>query len=467
MVRYKKDGYGYLINTCIVIGEFILLNLLFYVTLKISDDFLVKEVLKQKRLLFFALNVGYLPALFIRYRKFHEQRIVFVHSLIQHTFEISVIFFLTFSTLLIILKIEDLSRFFLFSFCATFFFVLSAWWLLAWCCLKIYRKAGYNFKNVLFVGGGDNIQLLTSNLLSEDNYGYRIVGCFAQKAPDFLPSSLYLGSQEQVFCYLETHNVDELYCSLDDNNMETIINLSNYCDNRFIRFFYVPALTPLLARHMKMEMIGSSPVMANRQEPLNNFFSRLLKRSFDILLSGVMLILSPLWFIPIAIAVKLSSPGPVLFKQLRTGEEGKDFWCYKFRSMRMNSDSDKLQATRDDPRKTKVGDFLRRTNLDEFPQFINIFKGDMSVVGPRPHMLKHTEDYSHLIDKYMVRHYVKPGLTGWAQVNGYRGETKENWQMAKRVEFDIWYLENWSFWLDLKIIAQTGYKMFKHDENAF
>jgi putative colanic acid biosynthesis UDP-glucose lipid carrier transferase len=157
----------------------------------------------------------------------------------------------------------------------------------------------------------------------------------------------------------------------------------------------------------------------------------------------------------------------VLFKQLRTGKNGKDFWCLKFRSMRVNAASDTQQATRNDPRKTRVGDFLRRTNLDELPQVFNILMGDMSIVGPRPHMLKHTEDYSKQIDKYMVRHYVKPGLTGWAQVNGFRGETKEEWQMRKRVEYDIWYLENWSLWLDLKIIYRTGYNMLHKEENAF
>ena len=156
--------------------------------------------------------------------------------------------------------------------------------------------------------------------------------------------------------------------------------------------------------------------------------------------------------------IKLTSRGPIFFKQKRSGEDGKEFWCYKFRSMRVNADADSRQATRNDPRKTYVGELMRRTNIDELPQLINVFLGDMSLVGPRPHMLVHTAQYSALIDKYMLRHQIKPGITGWAQVTGYRGETKELWQMEGRVQRDIWYMEHWTFWLDISIILRTIWK---------
>ncbi|MDE5930840.1 MAG: sugar transferase, partial [Muribaculaceae bacterium] len=158
---------------------------------------------------------------------------------------------------------------------------------------------------------------------------------------------------------------------------------------------------------------------------------------------------------------------PVYFKQERTGYRGNSFYCYKFRTMKVNASADNCQATRHDPRKTRVGDFLRKTSLDELPQFINVWKGDMSIVGPRPHMLKHTKEYSELIDRYMVRHMVKPGITGWAQVNGYRGLTDELWKMERRVEFDTWYIENWTFFLDLKIMVRTVINAIKGESNAF
>ena len=209
------------------------------------------------------------------------------------------------------------------------------------------------------------------------------------------------------------------------------------------------------------------PLLTVRRNPLKKRFNRGLKRGFDIVFSSVFLCFYPLIYLPIAITIKLTSPGPVYFKQKRTGYRGEDFWCYKFRTMHVNRDADNVQATRNDSRKTRFGDFLRRTSLDELPQFINVFKGDMSVVGPRPHMLRHTEEYTQLVDQYMVRHLVKPGITGWAQVNGYRGLTDEVWKMAKRVEYDVWYIENWSFALDMKIIVRTVLNAIHGEDNAF
>ena len=245
------------------------------------------------------------------------------------------------------------------------------------------------------------------------------------------------------------------------------MTLTRFAEKNVIRFFIIPSMTPYLHRRLHYDSLGSVPILSIRPEPLENPLNAALKRVFDILFSGLFLLFFPLILIPVAIAVKISSPGPVFFKQKRTGLRGKDFYCYKFRTMRVNDDSDRQQATKDDPRKTKVGDFLRRTSIDELPQFWNVFKGDMSVVGPRPHMIKHTEDYSKLIDSYMLRHLVKPGITGWAQVNGYRGETKELWQMAKRVQYDVWYIENWDFFLDLKIIYLTIANALRGEKNAY
>jgi putative colanic acid biosynthesis UDP-glucose lipid carrier transferase len=193
----------------------------------------------------------------------------------------------------------------------------------------------------------------------------------------------------------------------------------------------------------------------------------MIKRIFDIVVSLIALLFTILIFPIIWIIIKIQSPGPIFFKQVRTGLDGKNFVCYKFRSMHVNKDADTLQATKDDPRKFPFGNFIRKTNIDELPQFWNVLRGDMSIVGPRPHMLAHTEQYDRLIDKYMVRHFVKPGITGWAQVTGFRGETRELWQMEGRVERDIWYIQHWSFWLDLRIIWLTAKTIFKRDEKAY
>jgi exopolysaccharide biosynthesis polyprenyl glycosylphosphotransferase len=199
--------------------------------------------------------------------------------------------------------------------------------------------------------------------------------------------------------------------------------------------------------------------------PVVSNFNR--KRTFDILFALMVIVTLLSWLIPlIAILIKLDSKGPVFFKQLRTGKNGKPFYCLKFRSMKLSADADSKQASKNDSRITPLGAFLRKTSLDELPQFFNVLVGDMSIVGPRPHMLKHTEDYCQIIHNYMVRHTVTPGITGLAQVKGYRGETKETTAMINRVNADIWYIKNWSFYLDIKIIVLTFMQVFKGHENA-
>jgi putative colanic acid biosynthesis UDP-glucose lipid carrier transferase len=207
-----------------------------------------------------------------------------------------------------------------------------------------------------------------------------------------------------------------------------------------------------------------------REAPLDEIVNKRAKRVFDIIFSSLILgTIFPIVYIISALAIKLTSRGPIIFKQLRNGEDGKPFICYKFRTMRVleQSVSDSQQAVPDDPRMTWVGKILRRTNFDELPQFWNVLKGDMSVVGPRPHMLKHTEDYRKIIGSYMVRHFVKPGVTGWAQVNGFRGATETSEKMERRVHYDVYYIEHWSFSFDLEIIGKTIVKMFTGDKNAY
>lgn len=202
--------------------------------------------------------------------------------------------------------------------------------------------------------------------------------------------------------------------------------------------------------------------------PQDQLYNRYLKRIFDLLFSIFVLLCIFSWLFPIiALVIKLESKGPVIFRQLRSGKNNVSFWCYKFRSMCINHDSHHRQASRNDERITKLGNFLRKTSLDEFPQFINVLRGEMSVVGPRPHMIKHTEQYRYTIDNYMLRHSLKPGITGWAQINGYRGETRELEAMQKRIHHDIWYLQNWSVFLDIKIIVLTTVQALSGDKNAF
>jgi exopolysaccharide biosynthesis polyprenyl glycosylphosphotransferase len=279
----------------------------------------------------------------------------------------------------------------------------------------------------------------------------------------------YLGKVTGVVDFISNNKVDDLYCSLDPNQSKDEVDaIIKLCEERFINFYYVPNMDGYIHRKMHFSQYGNVTLINLHNEPLADPYKRAFKRLFDICFSGLFLItLFPIIWIFVAIGTKVSSPGPIFFRQKRTGYSGKSFTMLKFRSMRVNVEADTLQATSDDPRKTKFGDFLRRTSIDELPQMINVFRGDMSVVGPRPHMEYHTETYSKLIDEYLVRHLCKPGLTGWAQVNGCRGETKTVEEMADRVRHDIWYIENWSMLLDLRIIVKTVLQLFSGDKQAY
>jgi putative colanic acid biosynthesis UDP-glucose lipid carrier transferase len=332
--------------------------------------------------------------------------------------------------------------------------------------LKHFRRKGRNYIKAIIIGSNETAQRLYDEMLSDAGYGYRVVGFFDDTCPDNLKDK-YLGTIEDLEEYIKREKIDEIYYTLSGENSKAIRSVIKIADNNVIQFYYVPQLSKYLSRGFEMYNMGAVPVLTLRRNPLSKHINRFIKRAFDITFSSIVLLFSPIIFIPVAIAIKISSPGPIFFKQLRTGYRGRDFHCWKFRTMRVNADSDKLQAQKNDPRKTKVGDFLRKTSIDELPQFINVFLGSMSVVGPRPHMLKHTQDYSQLIDKYMVRHLIKPGITGWAQANGWRGQTEELWQMEKRVEYDVWYIEHWTFLLDIKIIIRTVLNAIHGEKNAF
>lgn len=336
--------------------------------------------------------------------------------------------------------------------------------------IKMLRRIGQDNSRIVFVGSSSNIVELYQGMRNDISTGYRIKGYFDDAPSALLKDRLtYLGNVSEVIPYLKEHEMDQLYCALPSARSVEIRKIIGYCENHLIRFYSVPNVRNYLKRKMMMTFVNDVPVLSIRREPLRALENRLIKRTFDIVFS--LLFLCTLFipvFLVVAICIKVSSPGPIFFRQKRNGLNGKEFWCLKFRSMKVNKDADLVQATEHDPRKFPFGDFMRRTNIDELPQFINVLIGTMSIVGPRPHMLKHTEEYSALIDHYMVRHFAKPGITGWAQVQGCRGETKELYQMENRIEKDVWYVENWSFWLDLRIIYMTVRNMLmRNEENAY
>lgn len=469
MMNKYKSGYGFLIKWLIIFGDLLVFNVLFFLAFYWTENSRSGESDDKIRIIILLLNFSYFLAISIVPVKIYKP-VIFADKVVQRSLMLVALHAILFTTGLFFLKIEIsfLSTRFVVYYYLLLFLFFTVWRVIARESLKHYRKVGRNYKRVIIVGAGQNGMNLYAEMKKEMAYGYKIFGFFDDNI--LLKNSLpnYLGMTHEVENFALENYIDEIYCTLPNSQDEKIVRIFNFAERNMIRFYIVPEFSRYVKKKMDLESIESIPVMAVRTEPLQALRNQVLKRVFDVVFSSLFLItIYPLLYLVVAILIKISSPGPVIFKQLRTGIYGKDFYCYKFRSMQVNKDADEKQAEKNDPRTTKIGQFLRKSNLDEIPQFYNVLRGDMSVVGPRPHMLKHTELYSSIIDKYMVRHLVRPGITGWAQVNGYRGETRTIEQMENRVRLDVWYLENWSFLLDLKIIFVTVINMFRGEKNAW
>ena len=465
MIRNNKQEY--IIQWLIGIGDLVMLNLIFLCIYNILDPLYTTAMFPKMREIILLLNFCYFFSLYFVPMKLHMS-VVFLDKIVQRSFNFITIYIFLFAICLIFLNVGNDLATFLIIYYFTLLLVFSLWRVLVRVMVKSYRRKGYNAKNIIIIGAGKNGMELYHVIKTDLSYGFNILGFFDDNTilKDVLPN--YLGTINQVEEYTKNNEIDEIYCTIPGTNSEKISELLNFAEKNMIRFYIIPEFYRNIKKTMILEVMESVPLLTIRTEPLQSPYNRFIKRCFDILFSvSVLILVFPLLYIVAGILIKMSSKGPILFKQKRTGLYGKVFECYKFRTMHMNEDADTVQAVKDDPRTTKIGSFLRRTNLDEFPQFINVLKSDMSVVGPRPHMLKHTEQYSMLIDKYMIRHLVKPGITGWAQITGYRGETRTLEQMEGRVKRDVWYLENWSYFLDLKIVVVTIISMFRGESNAY
>lgn len=460
---FQRGKYGKLITSLFTAVDFVVLNIIFFIVGQIYPGVAALHL----RLTWLLLNVAYLPvAKWVK--DAHNVRSLQMEAVMRISFFSVIVHALCFVSLLYLMQVAGLRARILFVFYSMFLAGLMLWRVSGQTLLKSYRRGGGNTRKAVIVGNGPTARRLYDEICANPGFGYDVNGVFdIYCCPDSPLRDLYRGNLSELEDYIAENHIDELFYTLSGEDREALRLTLGLCDQHMMKFHYVPQISPYLTRNLRQGQIGAMPVLGVLNNPLESPVSSAVKRLFDIAVSGTFLLVSPIVLIPVAIAIKVSSPGPVFFRQKRTGYMGKEFWCYKFRTMRVNDDSDSLQASKDDPRKTRVGDFLRRTSIDELPQFLNVLKGDMSVVGPRPHMLKHTHDYSALIRNYMVRHLIKPGITGWAQVHGYRGQTEELWQMQKRVEHDIWYIEHWSLFLDIKIMVRTVINALHKDENAF
>lgn len=324
--------------------------------------------------------------------------------------------------------------------------------------IKRYRSLGNNYRNVLIVGISPDTKRLAGIFSDSNELGYRLKQMI--DGADF--------TLERFKKIVELDEIHELFVSALDFDEQKFAEIVEVADNLLVKIRVVPNFSGFFSSNLKLDYVGFQPVLVHRQIALDDFVNSSIKRLFDIIFALLVIVGILSWLFPIlAIAIKIESKGPVLFRQKRSGINNQDFWCLKFRSMAVNDDSNFKQATKNDARVTKIGRFIRETSIDELPQFLNVLMGDMSVVGPRPHMLKHTMEFANIVDRYMLRHMVKPGITGLAQTMGYRGETKTNQELKGRITLDRFYIENWNFFLDLKIIYKTIINALTGEEGAY
>jgi putative colanic acid biosynthesis UDP-glucose lipid carrier transferase len=466
LATYRFSRY---FKLCFLMWDIVLLNLAIIFSFLVRYDNLDRLDLKEVRTISLLSNVFWIVLLLYK-DSYRIVRIERIESILMRAIRLIAIHAALIVLLIVVLKFSEISRLRLLGFYLIFFVFLFVSRVAFMKLLKYIRAQGYNFKNVIIIGANDTGEHMRKILSKDLTYGYRVLGFFDDKVDPFaFISSPLLGGFDAIQDYISSENVDEMYIALHIDSIKTINYLTELCERYMVRIKFIPDFQLYTkSRKVEISFYENTPVLMLRKEPLEITSNLLLKKAFDICFSFLVIILIFPWLFPILMfLIKLDSPGPVFFRQERSGRDNQAFGCLKFRTMRVNASADTMQATLGDKRVTKIGTFLRRTNMDELPQFLNVFWGNMSVVGPRPHMLMHTEQYSELINNYLVRHYAKPGITGWAQVNGFRGETKELADMKDRVDYDIWYIENWSLILDFKIIFRTIFNVFEGQEKAY
>lgn len=479
-----SSRFDYIVRISLLLLDFLLLNGALFTAFQIFDSFNLMQIDTRVNLIYI-VNLIWLSMTAIL--KMYNYRSTGRYSHVKNTTINSLlVFVLFFGIYQVIVRQDEITLGFSWYFMLQFIVSICASRLLLKKIIQHFVKNTRNRKKIAIIGFNETGKKL-AEYFSGQKTAFEFSGFFDDEitklqafngpvTPGGVPSpggknnlsQLIKGSVKDIMSYAIKNDVREIYSTLLPDDNQEVKALVNVADQHCLRIKFVPDFAHILQSPYHINYMNHFPVISLRDEPLEDTRNQLFKRLFDILFSATVLLFIMSWLFPlVAILIKLTSRGPVVFKQLRSGQDNKPFWCYKFRTMTVNKESDSKQATVNDARVTALGRFLRKSSMDELPQFVNVLLGDMSIVGPRPHMLKHTEQYSAIISKFMVRHFVKPGITGWAQVKGFRGATETNDLMEKRVEHDIWYMEHWSIWLDVKIIFKTVFNVFKGEKMAF
>ena len=451
MKPFKKGRYSGFLKPFSYIMDLAIINAaVFLFEINITDVYL------------FALYSSVFWVLIAVWNDFYEvQRYTKIIQVINLIFRQLIVYSIILYAFIGFFKQPNISRLALGQYLAFVFFIITFFKFLVYYLLNRYRVAlGGNLRNVVVIGDTEKARQLVTIFNKRLEFGFKCKKQFLVKGEDF--------SLQNSISYIVENNIDEIYASIGDLSNKQINRLIDFADNNLKELKFIPDNKEIFAKKLKYEYYDYIPIISLRDIPLKVPVNKFVKRLFDVLFSSAVIIFLLSWLTPLlAILIKLESKGPVFFKQARNGFNYEEFDCYKFRSMKPNEKAHLYQVSKNDSRITKVGSFMRKTSIDELPQFFNVLFGDMSVVGPRPHMVSHTNMYAESVDKFMVRHFVKPGITGLAQISGFRGEVETDKDIINRVKYDIFYIENWSILLDIKIAFQTFLNAIKGDEKAY
>lgn len=468
-MRYKQGRYSRYLRPFLILFDLSVINLLALYFFDFNQDrlyFFSNEILNNKHILFiiYSILLWLLSAFLLRfYNVYRFTSFLNLMSLLIKQFLALTLIVFSFVGIFRSINIYALD---ILKFTSTSLLVIGLMKFASYYLLKKFRELlNGNIRRVVIIGTSEGSVKLKNLINQKKDLGYVVIATFSNFGLDNVSGNLHDG----LTFMQERENIDEVYCAIDElteNQINECIKIASQCQ---INIKFIPDDTPLFTKKLQTEYYNYLPILSIQEASLNSDINAFLKRTFDIVFSILVIVFFLSWITPILfILIKLESKGPLFYKHDRNGLNYKVFSCYKFRTLRQNIERFDY-VKKEDSRVTKTGRILRKLSLDELPQFINVLFGDMSVVGPRPHMLSYTKKYAQVIDKYnfIYRHSVKPGLTGLAQIKGYRGEITSKEDIINRIKYDVFYIENWSLLLDLKIIGQTIINIVKGEEKAY
>ncbi len=466
---YRRGRFSWILRPILIIYDILIINVFAYYWFDFNAYelyFFPSDLLNNKHLLyvFYSSSLWLLSSYVIKYYNVYRfSSVLNIISLIIKQFLVFTIIVYAFMGLF---RSIDIQAFITLNYLTYSLIAISAMKLLSYYALKLFRYyLKGNARNVIIIGYGENAKELEEIFNNNKDLGYSLLAVFSDANNENLE-----GTINDSYNFLQNNLVDEIYCAIDELNESQINEYIKYSNIHQYTLKFIPSEEKILNKRFNLDYYSYIPILSIQEVALNEDFNKLIKRFFDISFSLFIIIFILSWVsLILFFLIKIESKGPLFYKHIRNGINYKEFYCYKFRSLKTVSEIKRTYVSQNDERMTRIGKFIRKTSIDELPQFINVLKGDMSVVGPRPHMISFTDDYSKIVDKYnfIIRHKVKPGITGLAQIKGFRGEIETDKDIINRVKYDIFYVENWSLLLDLKIVTQTFFNALRGEDKAY